>query len=216
MAARPALAVLILGALSLGCGGQSARDEGTGGTGGLGASGGSGGAGAQAGLGGTAGAGALGGSGGSAGTSTTPEECPPEPSSCVPSCASESFPTAPTCENARWACPPPSVPLTSCPAESCARDRGYCCNPTTGQAIHTECGADGLRVPCPDGAEPQTEPYLGCYPEAEGVSSCLDLEGRACPSDEYQCHDPGRCSGRCTCGPNEEGRLVFQCGVLLC
>jgi len=228
MDVRLVLAAWILGVLGAGCGGQSTADEGTGGvgasggSGGVGASGGSGGVGASGGSGGSGGMGASGGSGGSGGSSsagsagTAPEECPPTAPTCVPSCAVEAASTSPICDNARWACPPPSLLLTMCPAESCAREAGYCCNPTTGESFRTECGTDGLRLPCPDGAERRAGPYPGCFPEAEGVSSCGELDGRACPSEEYRCHDPGRCTWVCDCARDAEGDLAYQCGVLLC
>jgi len=154
-----------------------------------------------AGAGGAAASSARGGDGGAA------PVCVGATPACIRSCATMGT-TQAVCLAGAWQCPG-GVFYSDCPADSCTRDDGDCCDSRTGAMSGSACGEDEKRVAC-DGDAVHVANNAGCIPEGLGVDSCLDLYGLPCDSAELECTSPGSCASSCQCTLGEDG-LAWVC-----
>jgi len=102
-------------------------------------------------------------------------------------------------------CPGDLVDIGTCPRNSCARQRTWCCDPASGDTTLGACQADGTRG-CPLGAAGSS--YLQCVPPALGISTCFTLDRQPCTGDVHACHDVG---ADCSCQSVEGSGMIWVC-----
>jgi hypothetical protein len=106
--------------------------------------------------------------------------------SCVTSCAGGRA-ALPSCNDAgQFQCPTNFVPLSTCPAGSCARADMVCCDELTGAVNPAPCKPDGFQDACPAETHPRLDGM--CIPTGVTTNdSCFDLEASSCSLLGQEC-----------------------------
>jgi hypothetical protein len=118
------------------------------------------------------------------------------------------------CVDGEWRCEG-GVFYDACPPESCSKDEGECCHPTTGNISGADCGEDGRRLPCNEPGANRIPNNAACIPDRLDVTNCNDLDGTACDEAGLQCNNAGGCRLSCRC-IGGDGGLVWSCILPVC